>query len=122
MKAKTLKGLIRENVAETAHIMTDSYWSYKGLGKEFAAHGVVDHSREYVRGIIHTNFAESFFSLLKRGILGSFHHVSERHMPRYLAEFDFRWNRRDMTDGERLEEVIRGAEGKRLTFHATVSD
>lgn len=117
VKGRTLKKLIRDNVAGNAIVMTDSFVSYSGLEDETGIiHETVDHSKEYVRGIVHTNFAESFFSLLKRGILGSFHHVSEKHLPRYLSEFDFRWNRRHLTDGDRMVEAIHGAEGKRLQF------
>jgi hypothetical protein len=92
------------------------YW---GLGGEFKGHGVVKHGqKEYVRGILHVNFAESFFSLLKRGILGTFHHISAKHLHRYLAEFDFRWSNRHATDGERMVRAIKGVEGKRLMMRA----
>lgn len=121
VKARTLQQLIRENVSGMAHIMTDSFWSYRGLRRQFAGHHTVDHGREYVRGVIHTNFAESYFSLLKRGILGSFHHVSERHMQRYLDEFNFRWTHRKLSDGERTEQAIRSVEGKRLTLRPAES-
>ena len=121
IKGKALKGIVRQNVEETAHIMTDSFLSYRGLDEEYAGHDWVDHSKHYVRGIVHTNFAESFFSLLKRGILGTFHHVSEQHLPRYLAEFDFRWTNRSLTDGERMVKAIKGAEGKRLMLHTPTS-
>lgn len=113
-----IKGIIRNNVEGTAHIMTDGYPSYKGLDKEFESHSVIDHDEAYVRGIIHINFAESYFSLLKRGIVGAFHHVSEKHLPRYLQEFDFRWNHRKMEDGERMRAAVRGAEGRRLMYKA----
>jgi len=117
VKGKTLKKLIKENVVDTAHVMTDEFKSYKGLEKQIAKHSTVDHGKkEYVRGIVHTNFAESYFSLLKRGILGTFHHVSEEHMPRYLNEFDYRWSRRNKDDGERTIEAIRNAKGKRLLY------
>jgi transposase-like protein len=117
VKGKRLKGLIRENVLGTAHLMTDEFWSYQGADKIVARHSTVQHGKkEYVRGIVHTNFAESFFSLLKRGVMGTFHHVSEKHMPRYLAEFDFRWSNRKQTDRERAILAILGAEGKRLTY------
>lgn len=69
-----------------------------------------------MRGIVHTNFAESFFSLIKRAIMGAFHHVSKKHMQRYLEEFDFRWNRRKQTAGERMVAGIKGSEGKRLMY------
>jgi len=126
IKRETLQSVIRLNVEDTAHIMTDSLASYlasyKGLGKHFASHDAVDHSKEYVRGmeyvrgIVHTNFAESYFSLLKRGILGTFHHVSEKHLPRYLREFEYRWNSRHATDGERTSEAIKMAANKRLMY------
>ena len=116
VKKKTLQGLIGENVEETAHIMTDSFKSYCGLEDDFAGHSFVDHSKEYVRGIVHTNFAECYFSLLKRGILGTFHHVSREHLQRYLHEFDFRWNRRDDETAENLNAVLRQAIGQRLLY------
>lgn len=81
-----------------------------------ANHGVINHSKSYVRGILHTDFAESYHSLLKRGILGTFRRVSEQHLPRYLREFEFRWNSRKDTDGERTFSAIKGAKGKRLTY------
>jgi transposase-like protein len=122
VKGKTLKKLIKENVVDTAHVMTDEFKAYSGLGKQVAKHSTVDHGKkEYVRGIVHTNFAESYFSLLKRGILGTFHHVSEEHMPRYLSEFDYRWNRRDKNDGERTIEAIRNTTGKRLLYRDSSS-
>ena len=116
VKKQTLQGLIADNVEETAHIMTDSLWSYRGLDQSFAGHSFVDHSKEYVRGIVHTNFAESYFSLLKRGILRTFHHISRHHLQRYLHEFDFRWNRRDDEEGQRLNDVLRQAIGQRLLY------
>lgn len=116
-----LQGVIRRNVAREARIHTDSYPSYKGLAAEFAAHETVNHQDEYVRGDVHTNTAENFFSILKRGIDGTYHHVSEVHLPRYLAEFDFRYNNRSgfgVSDAERTRRALAGAEGKRLTFQA----
>lgn len=119
VKAKTLKGIIRNEVEGTAHIMTDQMQSYHGLGREFASHGTVDHSaKEYVRGVIHVNFSESFFSLFKRGIIGAFHHISRKHIQRYLEEFDFRWNHRKVSDSERMLEAVSGTEGKRLFYRA----
>src|SRR3546814_14141197 len=83
----------------------------------FAGHGSVNHSAdEYVRGTFwYTNSVESYFALLKRGMMGSFHNVSEAHLYRYLAEFDFRHNHRKATDAERAAALLRGAKGKRLT-------
>jgi transposase-like protein len=121
LKAKTLQGIIRNEVEGEAHIMTDTMHSYWGLDKQFAAHETVDHTHgEYVRGIVHVNFSESYFSLLKRGIFGAFHHISAQHMQRYLEEFDFRWNRRQMTDFDRLVEAVAGTEGTRLYYRVPV--
>jgi transposase-like protein len=115
-----LKGAIRRNVSRDARIMTDSFKSYRGLGKEFASHEYVSHSDgEYVRGDVHTNTAENYFSILKRGIDGTYHHISEAHLPRYLAEFDFRYNHRiglGVTDAERTRRALAGVVGKRLTY------
>jgi transposase-like protein len=111
-----LGGVIRRQVDPSAHLMTDSFKSYRRVGKEFAGHEWVDHSREYVRGDVHTNTAENFFSILKRGIDGVYHHVSEVHLHRYLAEFDFRYNGRGLDDSERTIAALRGAEGKRLKY------
>ena len=116
VRGNTLKGLVRREVEGEAIIMTDAFPSYRGLDKEFAAHGVVNHDQEYVRGVIHTNFAESYFSLLKRGIVGAFHHISRQHMDLYLNEFDFRWNTRSLDDGRRFMIVLRNSFGKRLTY------
>ncbi|MGD0915614.1 MAG: IS1595 family transposase [Thermodesulfobacteriota bacterium] len=122
VRGKTLKKLIKDNVIETAHVMTDEFKAYNGLKKQVAKHSTVEHGKkEYVRGIVHVNFAESYFSLLKRGILGTFHHVSKEHMPRYLSEFDFRWNRRDKDDGESTIEAIQNSKGKRLMYRDSSS-
>lgn len=78
---------------------------------------VVDHGRgEYVRGDVHVNSAEGFFSLLKRGIVGTFHHVGKGHLGRYVREFEFRYNVRKLADKERPAVIVAGAEGKRLTY------
>ena len=99
--------------------MTDDSVIYPKLGKEFAGHGTVNHGDdEYVRGTFwYTNTVESYFALLKRGVMGSFHSVSEAHLYRYLAEFDFRHNHRHASDAERANELLRGAKGKRLMYH-----
>jgi transposase-like protein len=112
----SLKTAIRRHVAREAHIRTDSFSSYKGLDREFASHLTVDHAYEYVRGDVHTNTAENFFSILKRGINGTYQHVSQAHLPRYLAEFDFRFNHRQISDSERTKLALLGAEGKRLSY------
>jgi transposase-like protein len=107
------------NIAATAHIVTDQNAAYRFRPGSFVSHSVINKAKEgYVRGLIHTNFAESYHSLLKRGIFGTFHHVSQKHLPRYLREFEFRWNTRTFTDGERTEKAVRDALGKRLTYKA----
>lgn len=118
----TLQRVARPIVDQSANIVTDAHLSYEGLDEHFHSHHVVDHSQTYVRGIIfHTNFAESYHSLLKRGIIGAFHHVSDKHLPRYLAEFDRRWNTRKELDGTRTVNVITTAFAKRLTYKAAIS-
>lgn len=116
----SLKGVIREHVDRGARIMTDAYPSYRGLHHEFATHEVINHQLdEYVRGDVYTNTAESFFAILKRGVNGVYHHVSEAHLHRYLSEFDFRYNNREASgvdDAERTRRAIAGAEGKRLMY------
>jgi len=116
--AKTLKGAIREVVDSQSRIMTDENSAYRGIGAEFAGgHATVTHSvGEYVNGDIHSNTAESVFSLVKRGMYGVYHNVSKQHLHRYLGEFDFRWNHRKATDGERTVAAIKGADGKRLLY------
>ncbi len=118
----TLKGAIKEMVDSSARICTDEFGAYVGLDKDFdGGHHVVRHSAsEYSRGDVHVNFAESYFSLFKRGIMGSFHHVSKRHLHRYCDEFSFRWSHRKEPDGLRTVIAIMGAEGKRLTYKSPV--
>ena len=114
----TLKAAIRESVDPSARIVTDEYGSYRGLGKEFASHETVSHkAKEYARGDVHVNTAESYFSLLKRAIIGAHHSVSRRHLGRYCDERSFMWNHRKSNDGERTAAAIRGADGKRLTYN-----
>ena len=117
----TLQQIARPIVDQSATIMTDAHLSYEGLAEHFHGHHTVDHSKTFVRGVImHTNFAESYHSLLKRGIIGAFHHISDKHIPRYLAEFDRRWNTRKDRDGARSVAVINTGFGKRLTYKSTV--
>jgi transposase-like protein len=117
-----LKQVLREHVDPSAHVMTDEAALYKWVGKQHDRHSTVDHhSHEYSRleadgTVVSTNTVEGFFSLLKRGVYGTFHSVSKQHLHRYLSEFDFRYNARDITDGERTALAIQGAEGKRLTY------
>jgi transposase-like protein len=122
VKAKTLREKIVTTVSRKSHLMTDELASYEKVGKEFANHGTVNHSAdEYVRlgSFIHVNTAECRFSLMKRAVFGTHHSISEAHLPRYLAEWDFKWNTRKMTDGERAAIALDGIEGKRLTYRPT---
>lgn len=116
----SLKGVIRDHVDRSSRVMTDAFKSYSGLHHEFATHEVINHQLdEYVRGDVYTNTAESYFAILKRGINGVYHHVSEAHLHRYLSEFDFRYNNREangVNDAERTLRAIAGAEGKRLMY------
>jgi len=122
--SKTVGKVIRTTASRASHLMTDSARLYPKVGREFAAHSAVDHSAgEYVRNFVHhSNTVENYFSILKRGITGMFHHVSEAHLGRYLAEFDFRYSNRvglGVDDEARTNEALRGIEGKRLTYRRT---
>jgi len=117
VNSENIKSVIRKHVSKDATIMTDKYTVYQGLDEEFAGHEIVDHGKgEYVRGNAHTNTVEGWFALLKRGVTGTFHHVSEEHLDRYVDEFAFRYNRRDLTDGERAVDALKKIGGKRLTY------
>jgi transposase-like protein len=117
VSSKNLKGIIREHVSKDATIVTDKYTVYNGLDREFPNHETVDHGiGEYVRGDVHTNTVEGWFSLLKRGVMGTFHHVSEEHLDRYVDEFAFRYNNRETTDAVRTVNAIRKIGGKRLYY------
>ncbi len=104
-------------------LMTDDAGQYRIVGPEFDRHESVNHSaNEYVRGDAHTNTIEGYFSILKRGITGTYHHVSQQHLKRYLAEFDFRYNERsalEVDDKLRAEKALKGIVGKRLTYRRT---
>jgi len=117
--AKTLRPIMVKHASRKSHLMTDESLVYPKIGDEFAGHSTVNHSAdEYVRkgGFIHSNSAESFFAILKRGVYGTYHNVSEAHLARYLAEFDFRYNHRKSEDKERAEAMLKGAKGKRLMY------
>ena len=121
---KTLKNAIRDNVDRRARIMTDEATQYQGIGSEFkGGHETVKHSAgEYVRGDVSTNTVEGYFSIVKRGLNGIYHSVSKQHLHRYLAEYEFRYNGRRLSDGERTVAAIQAADGKRLRYRAPVND
>ncbi|MGB1560058.1 MAG: IS1595 family transposase [Sinimarinibacterium flocculans] len=118
--AKTLRPILKSQLSDKARLMTDEASAYTKVGREFAEHGVVVHSaKEYARGDVTTNTVESSFALLKRGLTGTFHKVSEAHLQRYATEFDFRWNHRakmGYTDDMRAEALLGQVGGKRLTY------
>jgi hypothetical protein len=124
--AKNLGEFVRKNVDSNAALHTDEWAGYTKVGKEFAGgHHVVNHSkREYARADGTTvNSAEAFFALLKRGVMGSFHHISKQHLDRYVTEFGFRWDHRKTSDSERTVAAIKASEGKRLMYkHPTAKN
>lgn len=115
--ADTLRNILVTNALRDSQLVTDESRLYISVGKEYSAHETVNHARgEYVRNGITTNNVENYFSIFKRGMKGVYQHCSEKHLGRYLVEFDFRYNNRDATDFDRAIEALRGAEGKRLTY------
>jgi len=121
VNAKTLRPIIVKQASRKSYLMTDESTIYPKIGDEFAGHGTVNHSiEEYVRGgFWHTNTVENYFSILKRGITGTYHRVSEQHLKRYLGEFDFRYNERSglgVSDTDRATKALKGIVGKRLTY------
>lgn len=124
---KNLKPILREHIAEEARLNTDENRAYLFAPKHFAGHDVVNHSKyEYSRieadgRLATTNTVEGFFSLLKRGVYGTFHHLSKTHLHRYLSEFDFRYNARETTDGERALLAVLGVKGKRLMYRTRLA-
>ena len=119
----TLKQAIRDNINANARIITDENSAYHGTGEEYSGgHETTCHSaREYVRGDIHSNTIEGFFSLVKRGINGIYHSVSKEHLHRYLAEFEFRYNRREISDRQRTSTAILASQGKRLMYKECIN-
>lgn len=120
VNAKTLKAVMDKHDAKDANIMTDEADVYKRLGKEYASHGTTHHSAGmYVNGNMHSNTVEVYFTILKRGLIGTVHHVSEQHLQRYCNESDFRYNSRSamgFTDMEPADMALEGIAGKRLTY------
>jgi len=124
VSGKTLRPVLEQHINKRSYLMTDDARVYPPVTSDFAGHGTVNHSAgEYVRDKFwHTNTVENYFSILKRGIVGTFHHVSQQHLKRYVAEFDYRYNEREgrgVNDAERMEKSIHGIVGKRLTYRRT---
>jgi transposase-like protein len=118
--AADLLPIIKANVAPETHVMTDEAGQYAHLGKHFTEHDFVAHGKgEYVRGDVHSNTVEGFYSVFKRGMKGVYQHCAEKHLHRYVAEFDFRYNNRvklGVDDQDRTTQALKGVVGKRLTY------
>ena len=120
VNSKTLRPILNAQIAKSTRLMTDDARWYKSIGQGFRSHEFVNHNiNEYARGDVTTNTVESSFALLKRGLHGTFHSVSEKHLQRYCVEFDFRWNNRiklGVDDVQRTRNLLSGIGGKRLTY------
>lgn len=121
--AAHLVPILRANIAKEASVMTDEAGQYTHLAKDFASHDSVNHGAgEYGRGAVHTNTVEGYYSIFKRGMKGVYQHCGEKHLHRYIAEFDFRYNNRvalGVDDAERANRALEGIKGKRLTYQTT---
>jgi transposase-like protein len=119
-KATDIMPILKANIAQETVVMTDEAGQYSRVYQHFAAHAFVNHSvGEYVRGQTHTNTVEGFYSVFKRGMKGIYQHCSEKHLHRYVTEFDFRYGNRvklGVNDAERTDRALRGIIGKRLTY------
>jgi transposase-like protein len=125
VNGETLRPILDKHADRASVLMTDTHGGYYHLGREFAGHEMVDHGKEeYVRGAAYTNTVEGYFSILKRGLTGTYHAVSEAHLHRYLAEFDFRYSNRErlgIDDVSRADIALQGVKGKRLTYQTVGS-
>ena len=134
VNAANIKPILESQLnLKKTHLMTDGERLFKNLAPMVGKHEYTSHEAgEYVRGDVHSNTAEGYFSILKRGIIGTFHHVSAQHLQRYVSEFDFRYNHREtkeridgkwvkmgLSDSERADELLCGVRGKRLTYKTT---
>ncbi|MEM7423219.1 MAG: IS1595 family transposase [Pseudomonadota bacterium] len=121
VKQSTVLPILRGNIAKEATVYTDEASRYKRLGKDFAHHDSVNHKAgEYGRGEVHTNTIEGYFSIFKRGMKGVYQHCAKRHLHRYMAEYDFRYNNRSklgVEDHGRAVLALKGAKGKRLYYN-----
>jgi transposase-like protein len=123
VNSETLRPILKEHIAKDAKLMTDEAAIYQSIGKDFASHDYVTHSLdEYVRGDVHTQVVENYFSILKRGLTGVYQHCSKQHLKRYICEYDFRYNNRaklGIDDTARTLAALQGITGKRLTYRPT---
>src|SRR3954470_1764643 len=122
---RNIQPIVLANLSREARLMTDENTMYRKIGREFAEHGAVHHyNEEYVRGDVTTNTVEGAFSIFKRGMRGVYQHCAEKHLHRYLAEFEFRYNNRTalgITDAQRADRILSGIIGKRLTYETTAA-
>ena len=120
VNAKTLAPILEAQLHGASYVYTDEGGAMRKAGSQFKHHDSVNHSiGEYVRGDVHTNTIEGYFSIMKRGIHGVYHHVSQQHLKRYLAEYDFRYNEREklgVSDAARMTKSVNGIVGKRLYY------
>jgi transposase-like protein len=117
---RNIQPIVLNNLSREARLMTDESYIYRGIGRQFAEHGAVNHQNDdYVRGDVTTNTVEGAFSIFKRGMRGVYQHCAEKHLHRYLAEFEFRYSHRQANgcdDTARADKMLRGITGKRLTY------
>jgi transposase-like protein len=122
---KEIQGIVLENLSREARLTTDEHVMYRRIGREFAEHDSVMHyNKEYVRGDVTTNTIEGAFSIFKRGMRGIYQHCAEKHLHRYLAEFEFRYSHREahgVDDAARADKMLRGIVGKRLTYKKSLA-
>lgn len=123
VNSATLKPILKTNISADARLMTDTASVYDKIGHGFASHETVNHQAgEYARGDVTSNHAENFFGVLKRGMTGTYQHCGKQHLHRYVNEFAFRYNHRaalDISDRQRVVDVLKSSEGKRLTYRRT---
>jgi transposase-like protein len=115
-----VKKAFKKNMDKTANLMTDEHKKFRKIGQNYASHETVNHgAKEYARGNVNTNTIEGVFSIFKRGMIGTYQHCDAKHLHRYLAEFDFRYNNRvalEVNDKQRADNALAGIGGKRLTY------
>lgn len=115
-----IKKTFRTHLDKSANLMTDEHKKFRNIGKNYASHETVNHgAKEYARGHVNTDTIEGVFSIFKRGMVGVYQHCDSKHLHRYLAEFDFRYNNRvalEINDKQRADNILTGVSGKRLTY------
>lgn len=117
----TLQPLVIANVNKDAMLISDNFGGYTGLNKKFASHEIINHSlNEYVRGNVHTNTIEGFWSLFKRGVLGIYHFTSPQHLQRYVDEFSYRYNSRKLPDVERFKMAVERCGNGRIKYQSLI--